>query len=150
MAERKRLTLDTVAGGVAPELFLHELEKVLANVRDVNTPAKKARSIVLRFDFHPREDRDHQRRTVDVTCAASSKLAPVNLATGRAFITKTADGLTATTDDVRQAELELEPGEELDKTTGEVKPPAAPPAGGTSSAPVEGVTPLHGPRAAAP
>lgn len=168
---RKTLTLDNVGGGAAPELFQHELEKVLANIRDVNTPAKKARTITLSIAFLPKEDRQGNRREMDVVVASRCSLAPVKQATSYAFIEGSGPSLKATTDDYRQAELPLEPGPggEVPLDSSDTAPVFAPGGVGrivaapegvgrialdgggiSSSATPEGVTPLHGPRAAAP
>lgn len=137
---RKPLTLETVAGGAVPELFQHELEKVLANIRDVNTMAKKPRSITVVVSFRAKEDRQGNRRQLDVAVDVTSRLAPVKGLTSDAFLAKGEGGqLVVTCEDPAQAELELGgPAEEaVNPATGEVQPAGTP-----------GAIPLHGPRPA--
>lgn len=105
MPEPKKLTLATAAGGAAPELFEHELEKVLANIRDVNTPARKPRRITLTFTFEAKEDRQGTRREMDVSVDVQSKLVPVRRATSWANIETHQGKLIATTNDVLQGDL---------------------------------------------
>jgi hypothetical protein len=69
----KESTLETIAEGVAPELFAHELAKIAANICDENTPADTERSITLKFTFTP----DDAREECKVKVEATSKLAGV-------------------------------------------------------------------------
>ncbi len=64
--------LDLMDGGVK-ELADLNLQRVLENMRDVNTDPKKARSITVKFTFAGNEDRDSVALRVQV----ESKLAPV-------------------------------------------------------------------------
>lgn len=114
-AELKKLSLETAAGGAAPELFDHLLEEILKNIRDPNTGLEK-RKLVMTFEFEPIERAsDGGRGEMTVSCSAVAKLAGVKPATSFAFIARDGDGFTATTNDVRQTEL-------LDQKTGEVTP----------------------------
>lgn len=112
MTDRTELAIDTVAGRSAPVLFQHFLQQVLENIDDPNTKAQSKRSITLKFTFSPNE-----RRT-ELGCAVSGdvSLVPPNGETGHAFISRTKDGLVATTNDVTQEELGL-----VDTATGEVR-----------------------------
>lgn len=113
--ELKKLSLQTAAGGAAPELFDHLLEEILKNIRDPNTGLEK-RKLVMTFEFEPIERQsDGGRGEMTVSCSAVAKLAGVKPATSFAFIARDGDGYTATTNDVRQTEL-------LDDKTGEVTP----------------------------
>ena len=58
--------LDTIADGVAHELFAHELAKVAANIVDQNTSALAKRVITMKFTFSPDDMRDEAKVTVDV------------------------------------------------------------------------------------
>lgn len=64
--------LDLMDGGVK-ELADLNLQRVLENLRDVNTNPKKARSISVKFTFTGDADRD----TVALRVQVESKLAPV-------------------------------------------------------------------------
>lgn len=48
----------SIGGGVAPELFKRELDVVLQNITDINTPAKETRKIFMEFTIKPTERRD--------------------------------------------------------------------------------------------
>lgn len=65
------LSLETVGGGVAHELFERELKNVLENIDDINTLPKDKRVINLQITFQPTEQRD--AGMISVIC--SSKLA---------------------------------------------------------------------------
>jgi hypothetical protein len=57
MTDAKTVYLDTLADGAAKDLFANALEKVLTNIEDPNTPAKKKRRVTLHFDFTVDEER---------------------------------------------------------------------------------------------
>lgn len=88
MAEPKKMTLATIAGGVAEELFQYELGRVLPNMKDPNTPATARRRITLTFDFVPHEDRNGARAEFAVSVGSKSALAPVTSARSHAFFGK--------------------------------------------------------------
>lgn len=60
------VTLTTLASGTAEELFQHELEKVLRNIADPNTPTKTARKITLTVAIVPDDSRD--AAAVQISC----------------------------------------------------------------------------------
>jgi hypothetical protein len=55
MAEYVRL--DNLGGGAAAELFEREMQKVLENIADPNTPYDKKREIALKVSILPNEER---------------------------------------------------------------------------------------------
>jgi hypothetical protein len=65
------VTLSSLAGGAAVERFGFELARVLDNCADINTVAKKARTITLTVAIVPSADRSVAAITIDCT----SKLA---------------------------------------------------------------------------
>lgn len=69
----KQVSLETIADGVAAELFAYEIEKIARNIADKNTAPIAARSLTLKFDFKP----DENREEVKVTVTAKTSLAPV-------------------------------------------------------------------------
>lgn len=74
-AEQMELvSLETIGQGAAAEKFLDELGRVIRNICDPNTDAKKSREIIIKFKFSPSED----RRFAAVTVNADSKLAPMS------------------------------------------------------------------------
>lgn len=68
------VSLETIGQGAAAEKFLDELGRVIRNICDPNTDAKKSREIIIKFKFSPSED----RRFAAVTVNADSKLAPMS------------------------------------------------------------------------
>ncbi|WP_432616865.1 hypothetical protein [Butyricicoccus sp.] len=68
----KRSLLDLMEGGIK-ELADRDLQRVLDNLKDVNTDPKKARSISVKFTLTSDDNRD----AVNVRVQVDSKLAPV-------------------------------------------------------------------------
>jgi len=64
------MSLATLAGGSAVELFDAELEKALRNIADVNTPAEKARVITVQVRITP----NAKRELGEVDVSVASKL----------------------------------------------------------------------------
>lgn len=73
MTKLHHISLETFAGGAAPERFEHELKKVIANVMDPNTDPEKVRKISLEFKFAPNEGRTGIRMEL----ATKVSLAPI-------------------------------------------------------------------------
>lgn len=67
----KEVTLATLGGGAAAELFEHELQKVLADCLDPNTDPEAKRAITMRLTIAPSEDRE----SAAVSFKVESKLA---------------------------------------------------------------------------
>lgn len=67
-----KVSLKTLGSGAAMELFDAELQRVLDNIVDINTPANKTRKIVLEVAIKPDIDREWGQ----VTIQAKSTLAP--------------------------------------------------------------------------
>ena len=72
-SRHRKVSLNTLANGGATEIFDYELQRVLENIGDSNTPAEVARKITLEVSIKPDEDR--QLGTINIVC--KSKLAPV-------------------------------------------------------------------------
>jgi len=84
MVDAVVVTLETLAGGAAAELWDAELRKVLENIRDENTDPDEKRELTLKVTIAPTPDREGLNTSVKVT----SKLAgfrpiPVHLHMGR-------------------------------------------------------------------
>ncbi len=45
-------------GGAISERVMIETEKILGNIRDLNTPAKEKRVLTIKMEFVPNEERD--------------------------------------------------------------------------------------------
>lgn len=114
------LTMDTAAGGVAPEMFAAELEKVLANIRDPDTSDTAKREIHVIFSFTPRERKGAVPNEMVVGVRTKKKLADIEPQSGAAFISRTPGGPAASTNDPVQEELEFR---EAEQDQGAVGPP---------------------------
>lgn len=96
------INLGSIARGAGLELFNIEIAKVAANIDDKSTDATKTREITITFKFKP----DADRKSLQVTTKASSKLAPVSDHASRAYLGKDDSGHTYVFDqDPRQDTL---------------------------------------------
>ena len=68
------ISLDALADGAVLEAFNREMQKVAANVSDPNTSATAKRSVTIRMEYKPDDDRELVAGTFNVT----SKLCDVN------------------------------------------------------------------------
>jgi len=73
LTDERLVSLETMNGGAAIELFNEELQKVLNNIGDPNTKPDAAREINLKVKIKP----DEKRRYADVSMQTTTKLAPV-------------------------------------------------------------------------
>ena len=65
MAEQEHIvSLETIAEGAAVAKFNRELQRVLDNIADPNTPARAKRAVTLTVSFRP--DQDRKRADVDI------------------------------------------------------------------------------------
>lgn len=69
----KTFDLQEVAGGALQEKISRELQKVLNNMMDPNTPWKNKRQITIKMTLEQNEDRDDCKVDIQV----ETKLAPV-------------------------------------------------------------------------
>lgn len=67
----EKVELTKLGNGGAEDLFNHQLQNVLENIKDVNTDPKAKRSILMKIEIIPSEDRNHG--AVNIHC--TSKLA---------------------------------------------------------------------------
>lgn len=67
---KEQVTLTTLGRGAAEELFQRELDRVIGNITDLNTPWKTKRTITLKVAFSP----DENRETADVEVICTSKI----------------------------------------------------------------------------
>lgn len=93
--------INTIAGGVIPEKFEVELQKVLDNISDMKTSSKAAREITINVKITPNEGRDQTKVDISV----KSKLAPARPAETFMYLVFTEDGVSASTTDPKQHEL---------------------------------------------
>jgi hypothetical protein len=90
--------LETIACGAAAERFNEELEKVLANIADINTDPEKSRAITLTITFQPNK----MREQATVVVASVAKLAPVKPADSVVYFGKNRGRRIAVEFDPRQ------------------------------------------------
>lgn len=76
------LTLESVAGGAAVELFDREFRKVLDNILDPNTDPTAARSVKIEIKIKPTEDRE----SGTVSVVVGSKLATAKPVAAQIFM----------------------------------------------------------------
>lgn len=119
MKEPAEATLRSIARGGAQELFGRELDKVLENVRDINTDVKKKRKVTMTFEFVPYEDRSG----VQCNIKTKTELAGANGVTGTIFIVKQGQKYRGFTQDIRQGDL-FESGDGPDEPGAEDVEPA--------------------------
>jgi hypothetical protein len=101
----ERVTLVTIAGGAALELFEHELSRVLANIADLNTNAGTQRAITIQVQFKPAETRESSEITLQVT----SKLAGIKAVRKEVYLGKQDGQHVAMQFNPRQAGLNFDP-----------------------------------------
>lgn len=101
--EYSRVTLDTVADGALPELFERELDQVLENIADPNTPAEAIREITIKIKIRP----DANRAGADYLVETSNKLAKVVGVKNRIYLgpSKRTNRVTAYVTNMKQANL---------------------------------------------
>lgn len=102
------LTLDTLGGGAADELFQHELSKVIANIADANTDPKAKRQITVQVTFAPMGDPD--RSVVGTAVTVTSKLAGLKPISSTTYLIEKDGVPTAVAKDIRQRDMFEAPG----------------------------------------
>ena len=78
----------SVNDGAMPQGFGIELQKVLANIADINTPATATRSLTLQLVFKPHSD----RTVIETEFICSSKIAPIETHKAKIFMGFTENG----------------------------------------------------------
>lgn len=73
MKAQINLPIESLANGAVQEKLNVELEKVFKNIADVNTKSNAKRSVTVKLDFSPNDERDR----VDLTVQLKTTLAPV-------------------------------------------------------------------------
>lgn len=103
----KKVMLETIGGGALRELFGAELERVMANIRDINTDPAQKRVITMTVELKP----DAKREGADVKLRCSSKLAGIMTVNTQLFMGMKEGKLVAVESDVRQGALFDKPGD---------------------------------------
>jgi hypothetical protein len=96
------LSLSNLYQGAAIERFVHELQRVVDNIKDVNTDAEAKRKITLEVTFSPYSDRTGIE--IEVNCK-STIAATAKLTDQTVFIMNLDGRPTAFTHDPRQQDL---------------------------------------------
>ena len=96
------INIGNICEGALIDAFELELTRVLHNVMDLNTDARAKRSISMKVNFHPKDDRIQ----LNVEFKCESALAPLSAKTSRIFIGKDEEGtLYGLKDDPRQMNI---------------------------------------------
>ena len=95
------VSLGNLGTGAAIERFDVELQRVLANIMDVNTKADAKRNITLKVTIVPNEDRS----VAGVSIECNSKLAPYAPHPTMMFIKQGKNSVTAYEADVEQTDM---------------------------------------------
>jgi hydrogenase maturation factor len=95
------LNIGNICGGAVPEIFEHEMTRLLKNVADLNTEPDASRCITLEFKVKPSPD----RKSAVVRFICKSKLAGVNSVAGSMFMSTAQGEIRAFTEDPRQTAL---------------------------------------------
>lgn len=96
------VSLATLGGGVAVELFDFELDRVLENIADESTDPEAPREITLKVTFKPSADRRSVARKIKVV---ANKLAGPEVQPGTIYVGRRHGVLVAVEYDPAQADL---------------------------------------------
>lgn len=106
MEPQEPVTLVSMADGAAVELFDRMLEDALRNIQDVNTPPKAKRTITIKVEITPDED----RTLGNVSVSASTKFPSINTVNTKFFMGKIAGKPAAVESNPQQMGLFGKPG----------------------------------------
>lgn len=70
-----KVDLNTLCGGVLPELFEREFQNVVRNIKDVNTEELAKRKVVMEVTVEPQKETNRTKACLSLS--VKSKLAPV-------------------------------------------------------------------------
>ncbi len=99
--ESREVSLATLGGGAAEELFQVELAKVLSNIADPNTESQTPREILLKVRIKPNKDRSFG--LLRIVCY--SKLVQINPHECHVFMGLDEGSVRAFEEEVRQPSL---------------------------------------------
>jgi hypothetical protein len=102
-SKEQALCLETLREGTAVERFNDALVVVFENMTDFNTDAKVKRSITLKVEFVPNEERTRFKQII--TCV--SKVAPAKAVEGYGYIIQDKDGTHGLEYNPEQPELPM-------------------------------------------
>ncbi|MEL7059469.1 MAG: hypothetical protein AAGN46_05530 [Acidobacteriota bacterium] len=106
LLDETELSLANLGAGALEAHFQEELGRVLENIEAPGASPKTVRSITVRVDLRPTEDRS----AVGVTARVTSRLAPVSPAfVAQGFVSRSGSELSLVTVNPRQQKLPIEP-----------------------------------------
>lgn len=97
------VTLESLKGGAAVEMVNNALEEVWANVLDPNTNATAKRSVVMKIEFKPAQD----RASSPVSIAVEKKLASQAAVSAHVNIGTDSDGIATASEYMNPNQNEL-------------------------------------------
>lgn len=110
-----KIKLDTLAGGAVVERFEEQMQRVIANIDDMNTSAKAPREIVIKIKILP----DGDRRSASFIVETKAILAEMEGVSGRIFMSRKGQDFTCYENDPDQLIMEIAAADE--KIKGGVK-----------------------------
>jgi len=93
-----------LASGAVPELFDHEFPRVLENIQDPNTDAKKVRKVQITLEFKP----DENRETAAVKVTLVTSLPGIDPVTASIFLSREGGRCVAYAREKTQTELDYQ------------------------------------------
>lgn len=99
--EHLEANLYSIGRGGAEALFERELQRVITNIKDINTDPKKKRKLELSFVFEPYADRSGANCNISV----KTSLQTPNGVAGTIYIGNLGNSFKAFTQDIRQGDL---------------------------------------------
>lgn len=114
------VTLESLKGGAAVEMVNNALEEVWANVLDPNTNATAKRSVVMKIEFKPAQD----RASSPVSIAVEKKLASQAAVSAHVNIGTDNDGIATASEYMNPNQNEL-PIDQKSASSGEKTAPIA-------------------------
>lgn len=113
------VTLENLRSGAAVEMVNNALEEVWANVLDPNTSATAKRSVVMKIEFKPAQD----RASSPVSISVEKKLASQAAVSAHVNIGTDSDGIATASEHMNPNQNEL-PVDQKSASSGEEKPVA--------------------------
>jgi hypothetical protein len=92
MSDEQKVSIATLSGGAAVEMFDEALQKCWENIQDPNTPAVKKREVALKVTLSPSEERDFV--ACEITC--TPKLSACKGVMGRVSVGSDGKSVVAT------------------------------------------------------
>lgn len=98
----KSVTLETIGGGALAQLFGAELDRVMANIADINTDPNQKRTITMTVELTPE---GVKRDSLKAKIKCNSKLAGIMTVNTQLFMGRQNGKLVAVENDINQGHL---------------------------------------------